>query len=178
MLHTTRCRPQKGTSLIECLTAVGIATAALGTVAPGFGAMVDRLRLNAAAAQLETDIQLGRSQAVLDGRSLRLSIAPGPTGACYVIHTGPAHACVCSGNTSSCAGEAVALRTSALEQGDRLRLGATATSIQFNHVSGTVTPTSTLQLENQRGDKLNLVVNIMGRVRSCSATGLTGHAAC
>jgi type IV fimbrial biogenesis protein FimT len=176
--HAARRRPQMGTSLIESLTTLGIAVAAMAAALPSFGLMVDRLRLNAAAAQLETDVQWGRSLAVLEGRSLRLSIAQGPQGACYVLHTGPAHACVCAADTSSCAGDAVALRTSALEQEANLLLGATATSIQFNHVTGTVTPTSTMKLESRRGEKLSVVVNIMGRVRTCSPTGLAGHAAC
>ena len=52
-------------------------------------------------------------------------------------------------------------------------------SLTFDPVKGTVTPTATIALENRNRQGLNLVINVMGRVRSCTPTPpLTATRAC
>ena len=43
---------------------------------------------------------------------------------------------------------------------------------------GTSTPTGTLRLVDSRGRAVHHVVNVMGRVRSCTPAGVPGWRAC
>jgi type IV fimbrial biogenesis protein FimT len=47
-------------------------------------------------------------------------------------------------------------------------------SITFDAVRGTVTPTATLRVEARDGRAIHQVVNLLGRVRSCSPLGRVG----
>jgi type IV fimbrial biogenesis protein FimT len=44
-------------------------------------------------------------------------------------------------------------------------------------VKGTVTPTASIQLRSAAG-QLRQVVNVMGRVRTCTPDGVPGYRAC
>ena len=49
----------------------------------------------------------------------------------------------------------------------------------FSGTQGTVTPTGTLTVRNDQGAQLKVVVNVMGRTRTCQAAGSpAGHPAC
>jgi type IV fimbrial biogenesis protein FimT len=64
----------------------------------------------------------------------------------------------------------------ALSAGVQLR--SNSGSILFDAVKGTVTPTATLRVTSSVG-ALHQVVNLMGRVRTCSPDGaLAGYARC
>jgi type IV fimbrial biogenesis protein FimT len=52
-------------------------------------------------------------------------------------------------------------------------------SMLFDPVKGTTTPTATFKVTGRSGSAIHQVVNIMGRVRSCSPTpALSGYKAC
>jgi type IV fimbrial biogenesis protein FimT len=52
-------------------------------------------------------------------------------------------------------------------------------SLTFDPVRGTVTPTATLRVEARDGKAIHQIVNLLGRVRSCSPQGLlAGERAC
>jgi len=52
-------------------------------------------------------------------------------------------------------------------------------SLTFDPVRGTVTPTATLRVEAREGIAIHEVVNLLGRVRSCSPQGrVAGERAC
>jgi type IV fimbrial biogenesis protein FimT len=49
----------------------------------------------------------------------------------------------------------------------------------FDPVKGTVTPTATLRVESKDGRALHQVVNLLGRIRTCSPGGkLPGEKTC
>ncbi len=169
---------QRGITSLEALMVLGITAVMLGTAVPGLGEMQDRRRLEGAAAQLETELQFTRSLAVADPRQVRVSFQSSAAQSCYVIHTGSANACRCEGPQTTCNAGAAEVRTVRFDADSRLRLNVNSASILFDPIKGTVTPTATLRLANTRGDGINLVVNIMGRIRSCSPTGLVGHKPC
>ena len=52
--------------------------------------------------------------------------------------------------------------------GDSVSLKTNVRSVLFDPVRGTSTPTATIQLKAASGMALHQVVNIMGRVRTCS----------
>jgi len=41
-----------------------------------------------------------------------------------------------------------------------------------------VTTTATMKLGNTQGDRVHVVISIVGRIRTCSPTGLAGHLPC
>ncbi len=169
---------QRGVTSLEAIIVLGITAVTLGTTLPGLGEMQDRRRLEGAAAQLETELQFVRSLAVADTRQVRVSFQSSAAQSCYVIHTGSANACRCDGPQTSCLAGATEVRTVRFDADSRLRMNVNSASMLFDPIKGTVTPTATLRLANTRGDGINLVVNVMGRVRSCTPTGLMGHKPC
>jgi type IV fimbrial biogenesis protein FimT len=52
-------------------------------------------------------------------------------------------------------------------------------SLTFDPVKGTVTPTATLRVEARDGRAIHQIVNLLGRVRSCSPQGrIAAESAC
>jgi type IV fimbrial biogenesis protein FimT len=169
---------QRGATLIEGLMVALIGSVTLGTVAPGMTQLQDRRRLEAASAQLETELHYARSLAVARNESVRFSFQAQADSSCYVIHTGSANACQCATGAPVCTGTAQALRMVQYEAGSQVRSTSNSSSLLFDAAKGTVTPTATMELRNPRGDVVHLVINIMGRVRACTTTALPGYKAC
>jgi len=64
-------------------------------------------------------------------------------------------------------------------EGGPVRLQSNSRSVVFDATKGTSTPTATMQLTARNGMTLRQVMNILGRVRSCSpAPSLSGYRAC
>lgn len=178
-LHCQLAR-QRGVSLVETMVVCTVTAVTLGVGLPGFGALAERKRLESAAAQIETELQYARSLAVAQGRSVRASFSNAKGQGCYVIHSGGPGECVCSGDDrpALCTGGALAERSFYMPSGGSVNLRSNTGSIGFDPVKGTITPTATVRLTSRSGAGLNLVVNLMGRVRTCSPTGLAGYRAC
>lgn len=172
-------RKQTGWSLIEGMVTLAVIAVALGAAVPGFDSVRERRHVEGAAAQLETDLQLARSVAVMQSRTVRVSFQADAAGSCYVVHSGEAGACRCDaqGHTS-CTGDAQALRSTGYPADLPVRLASNAASMAFEHARGTVTPTSTVRVTGP-GQAVHVVTNIMGRVRSCAPGGVTpGYPRC
>ena len=174
-----RRRATRGLSLVETAMALSITTLALGAALPGFGASIERRHLEGVAAQFETDVQFTRSLAVSTQRDLRIGFGSSAGGTCYVIHTGAAGECTCGEAGAACTGEATALRQVYVSADARVALVANVRSMLIDAEKGTVTPTVTVQVRARDGRALHQIVNIMGRVRSCSPEpGLAGYRPC
>ncbi len=169
---------QRGVTLVESLIVVAISAVTLGTVAPSIVKAQDRHRVEAATALLSTEIQYARSLAVARNESVRFSFQAEANSSCYVIHTGSANACRCISGNPICTGAAQALRWVRYEADSQLRSTSNSSSFLFDASKGTVTPTATVEMRSTGGNVLRLVVNIMGRVRTCTTTGLPGYKAC
>ena len=169
----------RGLSLIESLMAVAIAAVATGATLPGFRDALELRRLEGAAAQLHTDLQLARSAAAAHNRSLRLSFVQDSGRSCYIVHTGAANSCNCGeAGIPSCEAGVQALRSEHFGPGMPV-LQSNVGSMVLDGSKGTVSPTGTLRLTSPDGRGINLVVNIMGRVRKCSPGGaVPGYAPC
>jgi type IV fimbrial biogenesis protein FimT len=170
---------QRGFSMIEHVVALSVISTVVGTVAPAFNEARDRHSLRGFAGQLESEIQWARSSAVASNERIRFSFQTEAAGSCYVVHTGNAGDCSCVGaQTAVCRGNARALRSVHLGPDSRTLLRSNA-SFAFDPTLGTVTPTATLELRNRRNETVRLIVNVMGRVRSCTPTaGLEGYPEC
>jgi type IV fimbrial biogenesis protein FimT len=172
-------RGQRGVSLLEAAVVVAI-VAIVGTSAlPSFTSLIDARRLDGAATRLAADLQFARSEAIARNRSLRLSVAAGAEATCWIVHTGAAGDCTCTAAAVACAAGALAIRSVVLPTAERVAVGGNVASIVFEPLHGTSTPTGTLSLNDARGRSVRHVVNVLGRVRSCSPDGaIAGYAAC
>ena len=178
-MQPTAILRQRGVSLIEAMMTLAVMAVTVGTVAPGMAEMQDRRRLEGATAQLETELQYARSLAVERRETVRVSFSEQAGESCYVIHTGGNSDCRCGqGGTTVCEDGAQALRTAHFDGASRLQVTSNSDSIGFDAEKGTVTPTATIELRNPRDDRVRLVVNILGRVRACTTTGVAGYRPC
>lgn len=172
-----------GFTLVEACVTVAVAAVTLSTAVPSFAGFVETRRLNGVAAQLATDIQFIRSEAVLRNSALRLSLHEDRTRSCYVLHSGLANLCSCvDDGPAQCTGGAREIKTVVLPVRERIRVQGNVASILFDPLHGTSTPAGTLKVVADSGRAVHHVVNIMGRVRTCSpavaAPAVAGYRVC
>ena len=90
MMNTRRQRPGiQGFTLVELLIAVAVIAIILVAAAPSFRDMVQMQRLRSITAQLVTDLQFARNEAVSRGILLRLSFQSNASMTCYSLYTSP-----------------------------------------------------------------------------------------
>jgi len=173
---------QRGITVVEAAIAMAIAAIAASAVVPGLGSVVEKQRLEGVASQLASDLQQARAQAVLRNTGLRLSIHAAPWGSCYVVHSGAVGQCECEASGPAvCSGSAQPLKTVRLALADRIALQANVASLRFDPLHGTSTPAGTLRVVGGSGRAIHHVVNVMGRVRTCSPQGaaqVAGYPGC
>jgi len=166
--HPTNRATQRGLSLIEAMSVL---------VVVSLGSLRQKAELAGAAAQVETDMQFARSQAVALNRNVQLTLHEANGATCYVVHTGPAANCSCSGqdpSASACGNGSSMLHAVSFAPQGMVQVRSASKSLTFDPVKGTVTPTATLRVEARDGRAIHQVVNLLGRVRSCSPQGPTG----
>lgn len=173
-------RRQRGVTLVEACIVLAVTAILASTAAPGMQDLIDARRLDSAAWQLAADIQFIRTEAVARNQPLRLSFHGSPAGSCYVIHSGAANQCRCAApGPAECEGDAREIRTVTLAFADHVSLHANVGSVLFHPLHGTSSPTGTLRVLGTRGRAIHHVINIMGRVRSCSPqSAMPGYGAC
>lgn len=170
----------RGFTLVESAVVAAVAAVTLSAAAPDFSGFIERQRLDGVASQLVTDLQFARSEAVMRNHGVRFSLNTESGGACYLVHTGSAADCECHADgTSACTGDARVLRAVALPAGERIGLSGSVPSILFDPLHGTSSPTGTLRVTAASGRAIHHVVNLMGRIRSCSPQGrVAGYRDC
>lgn len=178
---TTRSLPartRRGFTMIEGLICVSIMLVALSAALPGFGSALEHRRLEGAAAQLETDLQLTRGLAVAQNRTMRFEIGRDEHGTCYVVHSGSAGDCTCAPQGPVCRPGVEVHRHQHYAADTAITVQANVGSMVFDPLKGTVTPTATVRVEGPTRS-IRQVVNIMGRIRACSPNGaVPGYKAC
>lgn len=159
---------QSGITLIETAIATSIASIALTGAMSGFGDLLQRYRLEGQAHQLVADLQHLRFEAVSHSQGLRVHFDSHAEGSCYVMHSGASGGCRCDNTgVARCSAGAAEVKTVWLPAGDRVQLDANVSSLRFDPVLGTVTPTASVRLASGTRH-LNVVVNLMGRARVCT----------
>lgn len=166
----------RGLSLVELLCMLTITLLLLGGTLPMLNDLRQGQRLQAVAALLETDIHLARSTAISSGQPVRLVVqAMASGGSCYMLLAGPADTCSCTEQGEArCDGGTQPLRVESLPAAQGVALAALPRPLLFDGRKATVTPTATLRLSARDGRSIHQVVNIMGRVRSCSPGNSVG----
>lgn len=170
----------RGLTLVEMLCGLCIVCVLLSGVLPAARELRLSQALQGVASALETDVQYARSLARTNDRTVRLAVqATDDGGACYVIHSGPSGACTCdAAGTARCAAGAEVLRVQPLPAAAGIHISTNSRSIVFDAGKGTVTPTATFVVADRDGRAVHQVVNVLGRVRSCSPSGLSGYRRC
>ena len=180
--HPASANPgaQRGVSLVEACIVLAVSAILASTAAPGMQALIDTRRLDGAATQLATDIQFVRTEAVARNLPVRLSFHVTPDGSCYVVHTGNAVQCDCvAAGPAQCTGSAQQIKTVRVPTTDHVSVQPNVSSMLVDPLHGTITPTGTLRVVGADGRAVHHVVNIMGRVRSCSPlAAMPGYRAC
>lgn len=179
-MKTTTLSAQRGITLIEACIVLAVTAIVAGSAAPGMQSLIDARRLDGAATQLATDIQFIRTEAVARNEALRLSWHAAPAGSCYVIHTGNANQCSCAAvGPAQCSGGAREVKTVTIASAEHVGLQANVASVLFDPLHGTSTPAGTWRVIGTGGRAVHHVVNVMGRVRSCSPqAAVPGYRAC
>lgn len=171
---------QRGVTLIESLIVMTVTAVMAGLAVPSFEQMLERRHLEGTAAQVRNDLQFVRGLAVARNETLRMSFISAADSSCYVIHAGTTDSCECTASgTAVCSGDPEILRVVKLDANSHVKLLSNARSIAFDAVKGTITPTATVQMQARSGRAIHQVINVMGRVRTCSpAPALPGFNAC
>ena len=180
--HLFASRPgrQQGLTLVEAAIVLAVIATVAATAAPSLSSFIDGRRLAAAATRLAADLHLARSEAVSRNRAVRLSLHAGADASCWVLHTGAAAQCTCdTPGPAVCTGGALEIKTVVWRRDERVAIDGNVASILFDPLQGTASPTGTLRVVDARGRAVQHVVNVMGRVRSCSPNGaVPGWPAC
>ena len=172
---------QQGVTLIESMIVLFVLSIVIGASVPSFQSLRQRADLAGVAAQLETDVQFARGQARAINRPVRLTLREADGGTCYMVHTGASADCTCglAQQPAICGGNSELLRAVTLAAKGDVQVRSASKSVAFDPLKGTVTPTATLRVEARDGRSIHQVVNLLGRVRSCSPQGRNaGEVAC
>ena len=173
-------RRQRGLSLVEAMIVVAVTAIVAATAVPSLASFIDGRRLDAAATSLAADLQFVRTESVARNHAIRLSVHASGAASCWIVHTGAAAQCACADSGAAiCSGGASEIKTVVLGAADRVAVQGNVASILFDPLHGTSTPTGTLRLVDPSGRAVHHIVNVMGRVRSCTPAGaVPGWRAC
>ena len=172
--------PSRGVTLVETCMVLAVTGVLACTAIPGLQRLLEGRRLDGAALQLATDIRYVRSEAIARNQAIRLAFQSDGSGSCYIAHTGPSGQCRCVGEApATCAGGATALRSVHFPTGSGTSVRSNVSSIVFDPLHGTSTPTGTLRIVAPSGREVHQVINLMGRLRACSpGAAVPGYSAC
>jgi type IV fimbrial biogenesis protein FimT len=165
---TTRTE-QRGLTLVETCAALTIAGILLGIAAPSFLEVRQRRMLEGAAAELAGDLQFARSEAVARGAGVRFTSQAVGGGSCVLIHTGSNGDCQCdNGGATQCSNGASLIKSAFYPPTSGVTVGISVAAIRFEPHLGIATPAGSVTIATPTGRALRHVVNILGRVRTCS----------
>lgn len=171
---------QRGITWIETAIVMAVIAVVTTQAAPSMGRLIDARRLEGAAVQFATDVQYARTEAIARNQPVRISLHASAQSNCYVLHTGPTAQCTCGDAAPAvCSGDAREIRTVFLPSDQGVALAANTASVAFDPLHGTSTPSATFRVLGRQGRAIHHVINVMGRVRSCTpAASVAGYPTC
>ena len=171
---------QRGLTLIEICVTLAIVGILAGTALPSFRETNKKVVFDGSVGELVTDVHLARSEAAAKQQGVRISFHSVATGSCALVHTGSTADCACdSAGTAHCTHAATLIKSSFYPASRGVSVAANVASIRIDPTHGMATPAGTVRITADNGAAVNHVVNIMGRVRSCSPNGaVKGYKVC
>jgi len=181
-----RCRP--GLTLVELMVVVALALLVALLAAPSLRDMIELRRLRGVNAQLVTDLQFARSEAVRRNLRLVMHFDQNDSMSCYIIYAGP-NTCDCTGTPGSACNSAVTteVRTVQVPRSDSVRLDLTAAPDQprqllldnvagglmavLNDVPSPAVDPFYITFRGDRVGQLRTSINPAGRISVCSPGG-------
>lgn len=192
--------PVFGFTLVELMIVVAIASLLVLLAAPSFHKMILMQRLRGVNAQLVTDLQYARSEAVARGDYLRINLGQDGTQTCYTLYTAVddnvASRCNCllgAGNTNTCTAPSVEIKTVSLPRSAGVSLTWPAnqdSGFAYDPVRGGLyatpsplasSPVLQVQMEARIDDdrRFRTTVVLSGRASVCAPNaGVMGGPAC
>jgi type IV fimbrial biogenesis protein FimT len=164
---------EKGLSLIEICMASSVVSILTCMTLPSFQSMLALRQLEGVANELWHDLQYVRASAISLNQNIQFQLQTHPSGInCYVIHTGNSGDCICQTTPlrAVCNPGSRALKTVILPI-SRIQLSATRHRLSWSSNRGTVSPSATFRISSADGRSIVHVINIHGRVRTCSPDG-------
>lgn len=191
--------PRRGFTIVELLIVMAVAAILVVIAAPNLRDFLRIQRLKSVNAQVITDIQLTRSEAVARGRMARIHFQRNGSLTCYTVYTAPeslTSRCNClSGAGSACGAGQTEIKTARYLRSDDVVVipvlsDSDSAAIAFDHVSGGLlvipedddfsTPDSyDIDTAIDDGHKLRVRIARSGRVSACLVAGnINGFDAC
>ena len=160
---------QRGLTLIEGCIVLAIASILVGTAVPSFKDTQQQQTMYGVAAELASDLQFARSEAVARQDGVRFTSESVGDGSCVLIHTGANGDCQCAaGGTAQCGNGAALVKSSFFPTTSGVSVDVNVSAIRFDPRNGMATPAGSVTISTASGKALRHVVNMMGRVRTCS----------
>lgn len=186
-------RRAAGFSLIELLVVVAVIGAILVLAGPSFRDMILMQRLRSINAELVTDLQFARSEAVARRDFVRIFFKSDSTSTCYTVYTSPTSSprCDClAGPGAACSGARVEIKTVKLPRSNGVVLAppsaqaAITQAVAFDWRTGGIyliptdaapEPMDSFVVDSYLDDsrKLRTRLNAAGRPLVCSPSGST-----
>ena len=170
-----------GTSVTEVLVVVGIFAILMAIAVPSFKNLQEKLRLEGVAAELVADFNYAKGEANARNRNMRIRFGSDVGGTYYVIHTGNVDACTCNSSGTSACNTATdfTLKCIGLTSASGLSVYANVNSMYIDSQRNTFTPAGSINIAGSDGKAIKHIVNIVGRVRTCSPGGeISGYTPC
>jgi type IV fimbrial biogenesis protein FimT len=167
-------RSAAGFTLIELIVTIAIAGILLAIVIPSFSDFFSKRRVEGIAAELVTDLQYARTEAVARNRNTMVTFGT----ACYVVYMSPASASTPSTCTVSDASAVV--KSVSISSGNTVGVSTLASleTITFEPVLGSASNNvganpGVVEVSSTAGRpwKLQVRLSNQGRVKTCSPSG-------
>ncbi len=171
---------QRGLTLIEACATLAVVSVLVTAGWPSLKPTLDRKALQGLAAEMAADLHHARGEAVAKQEGVRVAAQTAEGGSCVVVYSGPANACRCGDAAAPvCEAEGQPITYRFLAASSGLAVAANVSSLRFDPRLGTATPAGTLRVVSSSGEAVHHIVNLVGRVRSCSpGAAVPGFQAC
>jgi len=171
-----------GLTIIELMVVVAVVAIILGLAAPSLYGFLARQRVKSVNAELVTDIQYARSEAIARRTPVRITFrSDDPNMTCYTIHTiGTAGLCDCRSTPGSACVGYVELKTVQVPRSTTVTVVAPQDDVLFSETQGVSNRDDfRIGVESTIGGKLRTATNLTGRPQVCSPdASISGVATC
>lgn len=167
----------RGLTLIEMMVVVALAVVLLALVGPSFRDLLARQRVRSINAELVTDLQFARSEAVRRNYPVHFRFGGNADLTCYVMFTpGVTGDCNCTrGVGAACNGSHVEIKTVQVPRNLQAALAASSaltTIVTFDQRTGQSQPGDfRVDVAGANGGSLRTTVSASGRPTVCSPDG-------